>query len=314
MLVKYRDFNQPWLHTAAIQMHEPINPHRKLWEYAAIAFGSWLLNEGDLRGKTVLGFGVGTEPLPAWFVSHGAEVIATDAPHDHGAWTATGQRAEGMHDIQRDWTDMSSATFELFDMNAAPGQFEGLADITYSAGSLEHIGGIEASMAFLCNQMKCLKPGGLAFHTTEFSFDRKLVNYKNLCVFQQKHLQAVRERLYAQGDSLLYDLSRGKEPEDYVVDPPPYGLPHLKLDIDGVTSTSILLVMSRGPFDPGAFALYERWKNGGELDLPALREREHKPEVPMRDDYQGTSGDTSPLQAEAVDTSGHHRDDYTPGE
>ena len=59
----------------------PSHMHRKNWEFVWII--AVLHRAGLLRtGKRALGFGVGNEPLPAFFAKVGMEVLATDAPPD----------------------------------------------------------------------------------------------------------------------------------------------------------------------------------------------------------------------------------------
>jgi hypothetical protein len=66
---------------------EPVPPiyayNRKLWEWAYIAEA--VTQAGLLEpGRRALGFGVGTEPLPAIFASYGLSVLATDQPLETG--------------------------------------------------------------------------------------------------------------------------------------------------------------------------------------------------------------------------------------
>jgi 2-polyprenyl-3-methyl-5-hydroxy-6-metoxy-1,4-benzoquinol methylase len=248
MLVKFADFKTDWLKQRAAEMHEEVRPHRKLWEFCAIAENASRLAPDHFGALRVLGFGVGQEPLPAWFAEQGSKVVATDAPHDNGLWEQSGQLAKNREAVYRSWSIKfeDNVAFSQFDMNDAPGNFRDF-DITYSAGSLEHIGGIEKSLQFFCNQMKCLKPRGIALHTTEFTHGPRSLNAHNLCVFHKRHLKDLTDRLWDQGDYLRYDLTRGTDPEDALIDEPPYtSLPHLSLRIAGVVTTSILLIGIRG--------------------------------------------------------------------
>ena len=42
-------------------------------------------------------------------------------------------------------------------------------DFVWSSGALEHLGSIGAGLQFVEDAMRCLKPGGLAVHTTRLS-------------------------------------------------------------------------------------------------------------------------------------------------
>ena len=71
--------------------------HRKLWEHVFIVHH--LTEHGMLApGRRGLGFGVGSEPLPAVFAAAGATIVATDAPAEtalRDGWQATNQFALG---------------------------------------------------------------------------------------------------------------------------------------------------------------------------------------------------------------------------
>lgn len=258
-LVKAKHFRTPWMEQRAKELGEPLNMHRKLWEFAIIsnmALNEILLLKTEFAGSPlrprVLGFGVGTEPLPAWFAMQDCDVLATDGVDTEGNWTRSNQHAEGADSLRRDWcTKFQNVTFRHVDMNAIPEDLYGLFDIIYSAGSLEHIGGIEQSMQFICKSMKCLQPGGLAIHTTEFTHGRMTIDTPGLCAFQEKHFQELEKRLDAQGDYLFsMDFSRGADWEDRRVVKASNidSLPHLSLLVlSGVTVTSVVFAIRHLP-------------------------------------------------------------------
>lgn len=251
-VVRARDFREPWFAARARELGRPVSVHRKLWEFCTIAQGGL---EHGLAGARALGFGVGLEPLAAWFAARGATVVATDRPDETEEWDATKQHAVGAAQLRApavcpDADFDARVTFRAVDMNAIPDDLcRGDFDVTWSAGSFEHIGGIDAGLDFYCRQMACLRPGGVAVHTTEFNLlsYRPTLDSPNLCLFRVQELQVLAERLAAQGDRLLpLDLASGTEPDDLWVDSPPYRIPHLKLAIGAHTTTSVLLVARRG--------------------------------------------------------------------
>jgi len=141
--------------------------------------------------------------------------------------------------------------FEAVDMNAIPAALRrGEFSMTYSAGSLEHLGGIDAGIDFFVRQMECLKPGGVAIHTTELNLSSKTstLNSSSLCLFREQDLCRLADKLRAHGDTLLsIDIGLSDEPEDQIVDVPPWTNPiHLKLLLAGHTFTSVLLIARRG--------------------------------------------------------------------
>lgn len=260
--VRAEDFHAPWLQGRSREMgfassklntsHRPLM-HRKVWEYCTIAqiFMEQIVPHGP--GAAALGFGCGNEPLPAWMMNHSTpyEIIATDGP-PYPAWTSTGQHA--------------GETLRTVDMRyLASDLLGGCFDFTWSCSSMEHIGGIEAGLTFFCEQMRALRKGGIAAHTTELNtgsvvggwpgYERVLdntLNAANLCLFRGTDLLELGRRLALQGDRLwALDLSPGTLPEDLYIDSEPYdpsAVSHLNISICGGQwqTTSVLLVAERG--------------------------------------------------------------------
>lgn len=251
-VVKAADFNDPWFLRFMHGMKEPLQMHRKLWEFAVIAkVADDLLEPG--AGDRCLGFGVGREPLASWFALNGASVLATDGPAQPG-WADTGQHAA---DLEQTWRKnvlpfedyKQLAEYRVVDMNSLPEDLtRGEFDFIWSAGTFEHLGGLEAGLQFFCKAMSCLKPDGIAVHTTEFAFEGPQIDGSNLCTYTQKNLEDLSNRLAEQGDCLFpLDLSLGEDEADRHIDEPPYGLPHLKLRICGdYLTTSVVLIAQRG--------------------------------------------------------------------
>ncbi|MBD0274974.1 MAG: hypothetical protein ICV73_23995 [Acetobacteraceae bacterium] len=104
--------------------------------------------------------------------------------------------------------------------------------------------------------MRCLRPGGVAVHTTEFNTDAAggTLRRGTTVLYQRRHLDALARRLAEAGHGMLpLDDSPGDGPLDAFVDLPPYGEegggppaapqpPHLRLSIRGfpVTSAGVL--------------------------------------------------------------------------
>ena len=251
-VVRARDFRQPWFAERAKELCHPFVVHRKLWEFCVIA---QVCEEHMTPGARALGFGVGLEPLAAWLASRGATVVATDRPDETLEWDHTNQHAVSLDQLRhpgvcpaREFDER--VQFAPVDMNQIPDELcDGSFDFTWSAGSFEHIGGIDRGLDFFCRQMACLRPGGLAVHTTEFnmfSYEPTMEEH-NLVLFRVQELQVLAERLAAQGDALWpMDLASGVEADDLHIDSPPYGLPHLKLALGAFVTTSVLLVARKG--------------------------------------------------------------------
>ncbi len=252
--VRAKDFDTDWLPARTAEFHEAFRIHRKLWEFAVIA--QVYLDEIG-QGGTALGFGCGREPLPAWLANRGCRVIATDVELENADdWVGSKQHSGGLADLPVEGICDPArfrklVSFMPMNMNEIPETFlQGTFDFTWSAGSFEHIGGIEKSLQFFLKQMQCLKPGGLAVHTTEFNFasNTRTIETNNLVLLRQRDFEDLERRLAAQGDELWpLDLVRGDQPADLYVDPWPYtGEHHLNLEVVDQVSTSILLVARRG--------------------------------------------------------------------
>jgi SAM-dependent methyltransferase len=250
-IVRASDFFTPWFRARSAELKAHHKMHRKLWEHCSIAQAYRdRLNYGGVG----LGFGVGKEPLPAWFAAQGADILATDRP-DPGLWLER-QHAKNALDLR--WENICTkaeferrVNFAAMDMRAIPDVHkQGQYDFTWSTSCFEHIGGIRAGLEFFMEQMKCLKPGGIALHTTEYNMhsNTSTIDGEHLCVFRQKDLLELTHRLHDQGDRLWpIDLVGGDTVQDLYVDTEPFCIePHLKLRLAQTTFTSVLLIAARG--------------------------------------------------------------------
>ena len=229
---------------------------RKIWEWGFICQA--LSERGLLApGKRGLAFAVGQEPLPALFASFGCEIMATDLDSsDTRAQTWWGY-------LQAD--DISAAlnearicdpdqfrrlvSFRPVDMTQIPDDLDGF-DFAWSTCSFEHLGSIELGKHFIWEQMKCLKPGGIAVHTTEFnlSSNNETVATGPIVIFRRRDIEEIARGLIAEGHEVApLDLSLGKHRYNRRVDKPPHtGRIHLRLAIDRFASTSIGLIIRKG--------------------------------------------------------------------
>ena len=167
-----------------------------------------LLQQG-MRG---LGFGGGKEPLAAVMGKRGCEIVATDFD--------------------------AVMTLERF-------------DFVWSRGAFGHAGSIARGLQFVMNAMRCLKPGGIAVHTTEFNLTSNFTTLESsgMVILRKhdiEHLMRQLERSNHHVRSL--NLNPGSGELDRQVDLPPYKLePHLRWLLDRYVTTSIGLIVRRGP-------------------------------------------------------------------
>lgn len=231
--------------------------HRKDWEHAFIVHH--LRRAGvlqpNIRG---LGFGVGTERLPAYFASLGASIVATDAPRDLSegeGWSATGQFSTSLDRLR--FPDLigtaefdARVEFKPCDMNAIPPELHGF-DFNWSSCCFEHLGSIEAGLAFIVNSVEhTLRVGGIACHTTEFnlSSDDETVSSGHTVLFRHRDFMRLADTLRERGHTLLpFTVAPISHHLDGYVDMPPYReIPHLKLQLQNHVTTSAGLVVRRG--------------------------------------------------------------------
>jgi hypothetical protein len=231
--------------------------HRKLWEYVFICQALW--ERGAIRPDAKgLGFGVGREPLTAYFASEECDVVATDVAHDvavEKGWSQTIQHAAGIDALRYDHICPSATfdrrvTFQVCDMNDVSGDLTGF-DFCWSACALEHLGSLEHGLRFIERSLDCLKPGGWAVHTTEYniSSDATTVEQGATVLFRRSDLLVLAERLKTKGHIVApFDFDPGLAPLDRYIDVPPYRPePHLRLSIHGFAATSIGIIVQKMP-------------------------------------------------------------------
>lgn len=261
------DIESDWFAHWCSELHLPLMYHRKMWEFA------WMMqvvhDHGLLRpGVRGLGFGCGTEPMPSYFAAQGMEVVMTDLPPEDARasdWATNNEYAASLEQahhaglVDRE-SFLARVSRRHVDMNAIPADLTGF-DLVWSICAFEHLGSIEQGLAFVENAMTCLKPGGLAIHTTEFNINPEGPTIDNwvTVLFQRRHIEALAERLRAAGhDVAPIDFDAGDKPLDQFIDLPPWhdgtlghvsrwlGQPaHLKVAIDGFACTCIGLIIRK---------------------------------------------------------------------
>ena len=251
------DFRHPDFAALCGEMGHHPSFHRKLWEFVFIAHH--LRRLGRLQpGRHGLVFGVGQEPLPSLFARLGARVTATDAPPEIGlaaGWHKTHEYAATLeairnHAIVDADTFNRLVTYQPCDMTAIDPALTGF-DFCWSACSLEHLGSLEAGLDFIVESVeRCLKPGGVAVHTTELnlSSDVDTPTAGPTVLYRRRDLAGLVDRLRARGHAAdAFTVAPDTDPLDFYVDVPPYRHnPHLKLRLQGYCCTSAGVVVRRG--------------------------------------------------------------------
>lgn len=262
------DFRSPWLRAweralrddPAVPSPWLASPHRKLWEWCAIAQA---LEERDMLrpGRQGIGFAVGQEPLTAAFAARGVSVLATDGPDAGRYWGPSDQHAGSAAAVFRpaliDHARFAERVrFQPVDMRDLAALPAGRFDFLWSACALEHLGSLAAGLTFVAAAMRLLRPGGVAVHTTEYNISSNdtTVESGDNVIYRRRDLIEFSDLIRFYGAAMLpIDFDAGQDDADLAFDVEPYythGRPHVKLLLHGFVSTSILLVLRQGERPP----------------------------------------------------------------
>ena len=228
---------------------------RKYWEYTAIARA--LEAAGMLAdGRRGVGFGVGREPLVAAMAVRGCVVVATDL--DAGdpraaSWAGTDQHALSLAGMQQPTVCSSEVLarqveVRAVDMTAIPSDLTGF-DFCWSTCALEHLGTIDAGLRFIEASLSCLRPGGIAVHTTELNLDSNDATLASgpTVVYRGRDFEALQARVAALGHCLEpFAVGPPEGVLDRLVDIPPYQYASLLVRIGKYRATSAVLVLRAG--------------------------------------------------------------------
>ena len=254
-LCKAKDYQSGWFIHWCNQLGEQPNFHRKQWEFVFVMQALW--ERGCIAaGKKGLVFAVGTEPLPAMFASFGCNILATDILPGKGiemGWDNANQLCFGLESLNTrqlcDEEDFNRLVqYRPVDMNNIPDELSGF-DFNWSSCSFEHLGTLEKGFQFLKNQMKTLKPGGWAVHTTEYNVSSNDETQENnsTVIYRQRDIEYIVKELRGEGHFVEeVDFSLGGLPEDFMIDTEPHQQKiHLKLQVDKYVVTSIGLIIQK---------------------------------------------------------------------
>ncbi|MBS0476445.1 MAG: methyltransferase domain-containing protein [Proteobacteria bacterium] len=237
------------------RMGTQVQHHRKQWEFVYILQA--LHYYGMLQpGAIGLGFGVGTEPIPAVLASFGCKVLATDLPAEDSRaadWAATNQHVAAIDALLRPEICDSQIVrerceFQPVDMNRIPMNLMDF-DFTWSSCAYEHLGSIANGLKFVEESINCLRPGGIAVHTTELNLSSNddTVDNEGTVLFRKRDFESLALKLISKGHTVAQiKFDQGERPLDNYIDVAPYSNnQHLKLKLGRYITTSFGIVVRR---------------------------------------------------------------------
>lgn len=236
-------------------MGQPMLVHRKQWEWVYIL---QCLNVSGcfMDGLSGVGFGVGTEPITAVAANRGCDVLATDSDFDKAqadGWVETDQHAENLAQLNSAGICdpelfEKRVKFQVVDMREVPSSIQDF-DFTWSACALEHLGGLQQGFDFIWKSLECIKPGGVAVHTTEYnvSSNEDTVEDGHTVLYRRRDLQELAKALRAKGHEVEMTFGLGTTDDDRHIDEIPYTNCHLKVRSGDyvITSFGILIRKAR---------------------------------------------------------------------
>ncbi|HEY7427456.1 MAG TPA: methyltransferase domain-containing protein [Gemmataceae bacterium] len=239
----------------APRLKEQPQLHRKLWEFCYICQA--LSERGMLRpGRRGLGFAVGREPLGSLFASFGCEIVATDldeAKAREKGWAQTQQHAAKLETINergicQPETFRQRVSFRSVDMRRIPRDLRDF-DFVWSCCSFEHLGSLRQGERFIHAMTRCLKPGGVAVHTTEFNVlsNTHTIDHADNNVYRRRDFERMARHLRRAGHQIELDFDLGDQPADWQISRWPYQQnPILKFQLDECLCTSYGLIIEIG--------------------------------------------------------------------
>ena len=99
------------------------------------------------------------------------------------------------------------------------------------------------------NMIRCLKPGGVAVHTTEFnlSSDVDTIEYGGSVIWRRRDVEEIKDYFNGIGCNMEVSFYRTNNEANNYIDMPPFKGEwkpyHMNLVIDGYLSTSIAFVI-----------------------------------------------------------------------
>ena len=245
------DLEANWTRFWSAQIRENHAIHRRAWEHAYVLQA--ISQAGRMRpGAKGLVLGAGDGPLVSYLASKGCDITVVDT-------TAPDPDRIFRSNLLDRATFDRNVKLRMADLNSIPQDLRGF-DFCFSVSQAHMLGSIARGMNFMESAADVLNSGGVAIHTTEFSFaidDQTIDNWVTV-LFQRRHFEEIAQRLAARGCRVMpltFDV--GSQPLDRFIDVPPFDMPgtnlkdwsrdamHIKVNIDGFPCTSFGLLAAK---------------------------------------------------------------------
>lgn len=227
-----RDFHTDWYQTWKQKLNLGDHIHRKCWEIATIC--ETLASAGMLNtNKKGIGYGVGNEPLLTLFTKMGCTILATDGLPS--TWSTMNDQ---FHTINQ------TIETRIVDMNWIQGAVQpNHYDFSWSICSMDHCGSTWLTKRFLLNQMNCLKKGGIATHTAEYTINTELPKIGTTTWLTWEDILDIQQLMTACGHHPApIDWFIGDTLEDHIIDKIPYnGKIHIKCETHNRWGTCVII-------------------------------------------------------------------------
>jgi 2-polyprenyl-3-methyl-5-hydroxy-6-metoxy-1,4-benzoquinol methylase len=256
-LSKWEDTSNNWYKKTSKEIGHEIVPHRKQWEFFTLLRA--LEERGCIRpGMKGLVFGVGTEFTVSYLANRGCHILATDMSIENSKsvnWKDSNQLCLTKENLyypnlinKDDFYRLVS--FRNVDMNKIPKDLQDY-DFCWSLCAFEHLGSAQHGYDFVHNSIQCLKPGGWAFHTTEFDCDPYGTIYETQdnVFYRELEIELLVKQIEDNGHYVEpRDYSLGDQLNDYPVQSNDYPHEHRSFKLfsgDSKLVTSMSLIIQR---------------------------------------------------------------------
>jgi ubiquinone/menaquinone biosynthesis C-methylase UbiE len=145
---------------------DPRDADRKIWEKSAVLYAVRSLGFLDRKMKG-LGIGVGTESLPFFFSRFCEKIVGIDR-YESKVWESAGMSVEDAYENPPVPYDRDRLVFLDCDMRSLDFQDEEF-DFIWSVSAVEHVDTTDEYVKTFLEMSRVLKPGGVAFITTEWN-------------------------------------------------------------------------------------------------------------------------------------------------